>query len=1242
MAETRVIKIFIDDGSLEKVIEKDRKLIAKLDRQLADLTQGSDKWNKVTAEREKVLHRISQAEGQLSGKLGPTLQQLRAKQRELNRELSQMPLELRAASNAAQQLKKIDAELVKVKNEARATGRMLSRLKGGIGKVADGFNKYLGVAAAAIGALSGLAMGFMNQVKRAGDLSDAYADVAKTTGLTIKETKELDKELRSINTRSSRSELLKLASQAGKLGITGKKDIVDFTDAADKINVSLGEDLGEGAIVNLGKINELMGTNAQYGYGEAMLKTGSAINALGANSMAAEGFLVEMTKRLGGVGAQSKMSVPEILGLSSTVDNLGMQAEMSGTAIQNVLLDMFQDTPKFAKMAGMGLQEFSDLMNADVNEAFIRVLEGVKGNNTGMKELSGNVAKLGVDGARGASVIMALAGKTDFLRGQQALANDEYDKGTSILDEFNTKNENAAAKLEKLSKNVSASLSMMITPETVSGMVDFTNRFLGFETAAQQASDAMDRQRDEVNRLEKQTSPLIARYEELQNQTETSVEEQEEMQGILEKLRETIPFTAFEFDEYGNAISVSTQKSKEFIEQQKEILKVKTKEAFEENKDAAIEYANELNVLMFAEKELRAGRKMNVAGRTFDPKEMEDMKEFESLIREQRAKVQMTLQEIENTGREVIGSTESNTTRLFGVISMGQTKTLGEIATMVNYVNEQTAAVVETVKKGEETKVDLNKLTNIELQKIAADNTNTQSAMAKGILEAREKFEKEANEKSGKEAQRLLDAKKRDLEKYLDDLSRLNEEVATSSLEGQEREVFAVQLKYAKIIDEGKRLKQDITQLEELKQKEIELIDKKYSDKKAEEEEKERNKKEEEEAKANEKRLQEEKSVEEELLRMRRDAQGDELAQLNAKYDDMREKAHENQELLAEIEKQRIDAVDLYERQKRQAMGQYLLSQGEQVFGAISQIVSNNRRQENDEAIQANQERGEREMASLDAAMQRDLSRKSLTESQKAKIEEDYQRKKQQLAESQRNRENQLKLQQWQAEKRASLFQAVIAGALATIKALPNWPNAIAAGVAAAAQIAIIAAQKPPKFSKGARRLIGGVPDGPSHASGGIDLINSTTRQKVGEMEGGEPYMILSRNTYRNNRDLVDSLLHSSLNRNGAPIQFPRFGKQPRLDYNKVMQAANYPRFALGGVTAAPPSESSGSSLENPQTEYTAELIHMIEMNTRVMMELKTQLQKPVKAITVIGNEQAEELEELNSENQFINGGGAF
>jgi hypothetical protein len=74
----------------------------------------------------------------------------------------------------------------------------------------------------------------------------------------------------------------------------------------------------------------------------------------------------------------------------------------------------------------------------------------------------------------------------------------------------------------------------------------------------------------------------------------------------------------------------------------------------------------------------------------------------------------------------------------------------------------------------------------------------------------------------------------------------------------------------------------------------------------------------------------------------------------------------------------------------------------------------------------------------------------------------------------------------------------------------------------------VMVSQQPPKFAKG-----GQLPQGPTHANGGIALI-APNGQKVGEIEGGEP--ILSRETYANNRQLIDALLYSSQRLNGATI----------------------------------------------------------------------------------------------------------
>jgi len=119
------------------------------------------------------------------------------------------------------------------------------------------------------------------------------------------------------------------------------------------------------------------------------------------------------------------------------------------------------------------------------------------------------------------------------------------------------------------------------------------------------------------------------------------------------------------------------------------------------------------------------------------------------------------------------------------------------------------------------------------------------------------------------------------------------------------------------------------------------------------------------------------------------------------------------------------------------------------------------------------------------------------------------------------------------ADKVAAILQAGINTAVAITAALKSDPTGILSaivGAQGALQIGLIAAKPIPQFAKG------GVLKGASHAQGGIAMIDTISGMKVGEMEGDEPYMSLSGNTYKNNKRVIDSLLYSSLNLNGAPI----------------------------------------------------------------------------------------------------------
>lgn len=140
----------------------------------------------------------------------------------------------------------------------------------------------------------------------------------------------------------------------------------------------------------------------------------------------------------------------------------------------------------------------------------------------------------------------------------------------------------------------------------------------------------------------------------------------------------------------------------------------------------------------------------------------------------------------------------------------------------------------------------------------------------------------------------------------------------------------------------------------------------------------------------------------------------------------------------------------------------------------------------------------------------------------------------------------QVQKEAFERDKKLQIAMALVAGALAFIKALAsgffpvNLVMAAATAVATGLQVAMIKRQqfqgaKGGTYVKNAGVVQGGL-HGAQYGQGGISMIDRKTGQEVGEIEGEEPVMILSRNTYRNNKPVVDKLLHSSLHKNGAPI----------------------------------------------------------------------------------------------------------
>lgn len=352
-----------------------------------------------------------------------------------------------------------------------ATSGSLFTLKG----LANAFNKYWPMVMGGIGALAGLVFSVKRATETFTEFDDKVSDVMKSTGLTREAVMRLNDEFKKLDTRTTKNDLMDLAYVAGKLGIEAEEDVLGFVRAADKIGVSLSKDLGgnvEDAVNTLGKLIKVFKLDEKYGIEEAMIRIGSAINELGMDSAAAEGSIVSFAKRADGMGKLAGVDPTDILGLGAAVDALGISTEVAGTAYIMFMGQMTKKTAEFADIAGMKLKDFQNLMNEDANEAMIRVLEALGRSEGGFSSLTSGMAEASMDGQRAIAVISTLAQQTEFLRQQQDLAALAFEQGTSVIDEFNIKNNNSQAILDKNNKQlktVTEELGEKLVPVYIEG-----------------------------------------------------------------------------------------------------------------------------------------------------------------------------------------------------------------------------------------------------------------------------------------------------------------------------------------------------------------------------------------------------------------------------------------------------------------------------------------------------------------------------------------------------------------------------------------------------------------------------------------------------------------------------------------------------------------------------------------------------------------------------------------------------
>lgn len=437
--------MYASRASQLKLVEAELERIRQSEQKVVTLMQQYDK----EIDRTNVDIKETKRQMQL---VNNTMANLKTSSiRDLEYSIKALNQQMHGMERGTEQFKQMELKAKQLKAELQAVRAEGVAQESWIKRSADWFNRMQGLALGAVAAISGITFTVKKCVEEYAKMDDEMTNVRKYTGQAAEEVERMNEDFKKMDTRTPRQKLNQLAEDAGRLGITSTAAVEEFVDGADKINVALGDDLGDKAVSQIGKLAQMFGEDKTKGLRGAMLATGSAVNELAQNSSASAGYLVDFTARVAGVGKQAGFTQAQIMGLASVLDQNMQQDETAATAVQNLLAKMFQDSSKFAKIAGLNVKDFAKTLKEDANGALLQFLAAMRAKG-GFADLAPMFEEMKMDGSRATGVLTVLADKLDDIKTAQNLANEAYSEGTSVLNEFETQNESVQAQLDKASK----------------------------------------------------------------------------------------------------------------------------------------------------------------------------------------------------------------------------------------------------------------------------------------------------------------------------------------------------------------------------------------------------------------------------------------------------------------------------------------------------------------------------------------------------------------------------------------------------------------------------------------------------------------------------------------------------------------------------------------------------------------------------------------------------------------------
>ncbi|MBD5252623.1 MAG: phage tail tape measure protein [Barnesiella sp.] len=454
---TANVVLSVNGKQAQKMLSQLEKDARRLEKQIAKAATAGDKatMKKLQRELKSTQRMMEQLKGS-SASVDQTLRRLdKASPKELNKALKLLQQQLNGIQRGTAAWEAHVAKIQRVKAELQKVNATLATQKSLWSRMNTWLNNAQTAIMAFAAAVTGLVIAGRKAVQSYADMEEQMANTIKYTRMTAAEVEELNEIFKGMDTRLAREQLNLLAQEGGRLGYNTVASVKEYVEAASIINVAL-VDLGEGATQTIAKLSNIFGMEQMYGVREAMLKIGSTVNHLSQNCTAAKPFIVEFAQRMAGIGSTAKMTIPEIMAFAATLDAHGQKVEMSATALQRTIMELFKKPAEMARKVGLETNSFIETLNKSTTQGVMMFLEALNklGEDKALAVLSPLFQDLGLDGARVSSVLSNLSSHLDFLKWQLGEASEAFREGTSASNEYAIFNNTVQASIDKARKRV--------------------------------------------------------------------------------------------------------------------------------------------------------------------------------------------------------------------------------------------------------------------------------------------------------------------------------------------------------------------------------------------------------------------------------------------------------------------------------------------------------------------------------------------------------------------------------------------------------------------------------------------------------------------------------------------------------------------------------------------------------------------------------------------------------------------